>query len=737
MRIYQMEREEVAARLGCDLESGKENVPRKMENRTSGSVIAFLRSLFEVLRAKFNYVNILVVLCYTIALIFSWLNHSWNVLGFTIASFVLTVLLYLCEGSWLCYYKRKYYERSVRSRQTVHAIRAGKQMELDPDELVVGDLIVLEMGAVLYCDARIVECEGLFADEKTVFGSTIPAAKTPATLQDKNLTPENQKNMVWKGGYITAGSGRAIVTAVENDCYIEKTGGRKQRKQRSFFYNKQNNIGRIASYVFAILSAISLLAAILFTNRYVEAFLVMGVASSLILLNPVTCLMEWTYYRTAAKFYRQGILIRNIEAFDGLNKEKELYFEANNLIKDQLRYSHTVDLHGSEKSTLSYFSLCMGSGYFTDELKKALDTHGLTYEQLDRSFPVFRREIDEKGNVFSLFSNNGNSVVVAAGYWKKMLPLIQTMDESLEEQIKEFEIHGKMVYIMASDSMNFIPNKLELSYFEARMELSALVIFDVPVNKKLLSMIGQLRHASMKAYLISDYSDEFGKVLADSYDMDEVISEAPEKQCYSLPCSGGSSSVVYESLSSPIEREQAMVVLKDDAAPQELIYRVKCMFCGIRRCLNFLAITGALMIFTVLTLFLMDVAVEKLVFSVLLLKPVLICPCYYLIESVRNCNQYRRSLILGLFCGSAGLVTALIGCDSAIFALALSTVLLSAYFMLSGAKYRPIRKQDVIYLIISLLLVVIPVVLIESYWLPALLLAFFPPLAAFVLDLFY
>ncbi len=737
MRIYQMEKEEVASFLGGDLEKGLDNKKEKSTKRASGFGATFLHGLPEMLRSKFYYVNMIALVCYAVALIFSWLNHSMGLFLLTIAAMALMLVLYLAEALILCYYKRKYYERSVRARQPVCVIRSGGTIELDPAELAVGDLILLEAGSVLYCDARIIEGEGLFAEENTVFGTTIPAAKTAAAINDENLTPEKQRNMLWKGSYISVGSGKALVTAVESDCYVEKTGGRKQRKQRSFFYNKQNNIGRIASYVYMILIAIGLLIAVLFTNRYVEAFLVVGILASLFWLNPVTCLMEWTYYRFAAALYRQGVLIRNIEAFDGMNKERELYFEADKLITNHLRYSHSIDLHGSEKSTLSYFSLCMGPGGFTDELKKTLDHHGLSYEQLDRSFPVFRRDRDDDGNVFSLFSNNGNSVVVAAGYWKKMLPMIKSLDESLLEQIRELEIHGKMVYIMANDSMNFIPNKLDLSYFTGRMELSSLVVFDVSVSKRLLSMIAQLRRSSMKVYLISDHSEEFGNALKDSYDMDGILTVAPETQCYSLPHLQSGSPAVYENDSSPIDRELAMVVLKDGVAPQELIYKVKCMFCGLRRCLNFLAITGASLVFTVFTLFLMAVPVNKLIFALLLFKPILICPCYYLIETVRNCNRYRRSLILGLFCGSAGLVAALIGCDAAIFALSLSTVLLSAYFMLSGAKYRPVRKQDVIYLIISLLLVVIPVIFTGGYWLPALLLALFPPMAAFVLDLFY
>ncbi len=737
MRIYQMEKEEVAALLNTDLERGKELHPIREKKNGWRNVTSFFSGLFSLLKGKFYYVNIILMVSYFIAGVFSWLNHSWGLLYLTIAAVVLTFLLYILEGILLHIYKKKYHDRSICDSQKVQALRFGNTVELEPDELVVGDLICLQTGTLLYCDARIIESNDLFSEEKTVFGTTIPLEKNASSIQEENIPPEKQRNMLWKGSYISSGKGLAIVTAIGAECYIAKTGGRKSRKQRSFFYNRQNNIGHIASYVYIIICALCLLIAALFTKKFVEAFLLMGVLSSLMLLNPVSCLMEWTYYRIAARFYQQGILIRNIEAFDGMNKEKELYFDADKLITNQLRYSHTIDFQGTEKSTVSYFSLCMGSGYFANELGSVLSKYDLTYEKLDRSFPVFRRETDEEGNVFSLFSKSGSSVVVAAGYWKKMLPLVQELGEELLEQIHELELHGKMVYIMASDSMDFIPNKLEFSRFMGNMVLSSLVVFDLPVNQEVLAMIGQLRHSSMKVHLISDYSEALGKTLARSYDMDGFLSLPPNRPCYSIPHSDGNSLVVYKDHSSPIDRDQAMVVLENGVAAQNLVYRVKCMFCGIRRCLNFLAISGAFLIFTVMALFLANVSMEKILFPVLALTPVLICPCYYLIESVRNCNQYRRSLILGMFCGSAGFVAALIGCDAAILAFGLSTVLLSGYFLFSGAKHRAVTKGSIIILAVAFVVAILPFVFIGVNWLPAILLSLFPALGAFVLDLFY
>ncbi len=736
MRVYQMKKDVLAEHLHCDLERGYCGEDVAQKNTRSNSFRRFLCSFAGSQRTRLYYVDFITALAYALSIIFAGLNRSWQLLYLTIAALAVTVVLYLVESFFLYRYKMAYNNRVLHEAQNTVVIRGGERVEIPSRELVVGDLVCLSEGTVLYGDARIVESADLYADEKIVFGATIPQPKISEPLEEKNLPPEKQANMLWRGSYITSGTGLAVVTALNDDCYLEKTGGRKGARQRSFFYNQKNNIGHLATYVYVILVALVLLGAVIFTNHYFESFLIMAVMTSLILLNPGACLMEWIYYRTASKLYKQGVFIKKLEAFDGMQAEKEIYFDASELMQNNLVFSSTLDLRGSEKSNLSYFALCMGEGRFTDILQAPLQRHNLTYEKLSGSFPVFRREEDSAGNVFSIFSNNGKSVAVAAGYWEKMLPLVQKIDDALMERIRELEIHGKLVYLLASDAMNFIPSKLDFSYFSGKMEIESLLVFDIPVRQEVLSMIGQLRHAAVQVYLISNYSAALSEAIAGFYDMDGVLDTPPEKPSYSLPRLKGHHLTVYDD-ASPIEKEQAMVVLERNTAAQEVIYRIKCMFCGIRRCLNFLLGIGIFLILTVFVLFLNNTPAEKMVFPSLLIQPLLLCPCYYLVESVRNCNQHYRSIVLGIFCGAVGFVGALVGCDMAIFSIELSLVLLSAYFLVSSAHYRKIRRTDVLYLAVALAAAVLPWLFMGGAWLPAVILALFPPIGAFLLDLFY
>lgn len=100
-------------------------------------------------------------------------------------------------------------------------IRNGKLVEIDSAELVVGDLIVLEEGAVVGADARIIETYNLFSDESSLTGESLPSQKNSKQIESE-VEIGNQSNMVFSSSQITRGKGLAIVTAIGEKTQIGK-----------------------------------------------------------------------------------------------------------------------------------------------------------------------------------------------------------------------------------------------------------------------------------------------------------------------------------------------------------------------------------------------------------------------------------------------------------------------------------------------------------------------------------
>jgi Ca2+-transporting ATPase len=96
--------------------------------------------------------------------------------------------------------------RSARVRRDGHA------RLIPAEELVPGDVVLLDGGDAVSADMRLVEASNLAADESTLTGESVPVDKTAARVAADARLPDRAP-MLFKGTSVTRGSGIAVVVA--------------------------------------------------------------------------------------------------------------------------------------------------------------------------------------------------------------------------------------------------------------------------------------------------------------------------------------------------------------------------------------------------------------------------------------------------------------------------------------------------------------------------------------------
>ena len=105
-------------------------------------------------------------------------------------------------------------EAAIEALQTMTAatckvIRDGKQMVLHSDELVPGDIVVLEAGDAVPADGRIIECASLKIEEAALTGESVPVNKLIDALNMQDTSSEvplgDRKNMCYMGSTVVYG----------------------------------------------------------------------------------------------------------------------------------------------------------------------------------------------------------------------------------------------------------------------------------------------------------------------------------------------------------------------------------------------------------------------------------------------------------------------------------------------------------------------------------------------------
>ncbi len=121
-------------------------------------------------------------------------------------------------------------EKAIEALQEIAAatskvIRDGKQITVKSEDLVVGDIIVLEAGDAVPADARIIENASMKVEEAALTGESVPVNKTEdiiAVAGDADVPLGDRKNMVYMGSTVVYGRGKAVVCATGMDTEMGK-----------------------------------------------------------------------------------------------------------------------------------------------------------------------------------------------------------------------------------------------------------------------------------------------------------------------------------------------------------------------------------------------------------------------------------------------------------------------------------------------------------------------------------
>ena len=101
-------------------------------------------------------------------------------------------------------------------------IRNGKIIKIDSEDLTIGDYVVLESGDKISADMRIVEAHNFMVDESILTGESLQVEKNENIINRKNISINEQSNMLFAGTNVVIGRAKAIVVATSLDTEIGK-----------------------------------------------------------------------------------------------------------------------------------------------------------------------------------------------------------------------------------------------------------------------------------------------------------------------------------------------------------------------------------------------------------------------------------------------------------------------------------------------------------------------------------
>ncbi|OPJ61669.1 calcium-transporting P-type ATPase, PMR1-type [Clostridium oryzae] len=101
--------------------------------------------------------------------------------------------------------------------------RNGEMVEVASEELVPGDIVILDAGRYVPCDLRLIETANLKIEESALTGESVPSDKDSTVISDENAVPlGDQKNMAFMSTLTTYGRAVGIATGTGMNTEIGK-----------------------------------------------------------------------------------------------------------------------------------------------------------------------------------------------------------------------------------------------------------------------------------------------------------------------------------------------------------------------------------------------------------------------------------------------------------------------------------------------------------------------------------
>lgn len=225
--------------------------------------------------------------------------------------------------------KRKLDEIALLARSTVSVMRDGEEQQVNPEELVLGDVLIIRAGDQIPVDGRLIDASPIEVDESNLTGES--------DLVHKEIGDE-----LLSGSFCVTGESRMEATRVGEQSFANNLtkNAREFKVERTPLQRDLNRILRLLLLIvifFSLLSVLSLFILHLTVVAWLQVMAVITGSVSAGLLTLITLNYSWGAVRVGQK----GGLVQQLNAIESLSNvtvlctDKTGTLTANNILYEE------------------------------------------------------------------------------------------------------------------------------------------------------------------------------------------------------------------------------------------------------------------------------------------------------------------------------------------------------------------------------------------------------------------
>jgi P-type Ca2+ transporter type 2C len=316
MTWYQQHIQEIFSRLGTSEHGLDDSQAKELLQRHGPNLIAEPEKISKIKLFLHQFASPLIYILILAGLITAYLQEYKD------SSVIVAVVLF---NALIGFFQEFKAEKSVMALKQMAAprarvVRQGREREIPSELLVPGDVVILDSGVKVPADVRLFRTVELRVDEAILTGESLPVEKTSATVEEDNLTPGDQKNMVFMGTVVLMGRGRGVVVETGGHTILGSIAEEVKRisPTRAPLQTKFARFANILGLIVLAASAVLFLLGVLTGENPRDMFMTVVAAAVAAIPEGLPVVVTITLARSVALMAKRNAIIRKLPAVETL-----------------------------------------------------------------------------------------------------------------------------------------------------------------------------------------------------------------------------------------------------------------------------------------------------------------------------------------------------------------------------------------------------------------------------------
>lgn len=450
----------------------------------------------------------------------------------------IIILSILLATGLLSFFQERNAGRAVERLQELikkkaEVLRDGNSKEILAEDIVAGDVLLLNAGDITPADCRIINSNELHVNESSVTGESYPVEKQTGVVDD-GATLSSKYNCLWKGTSVVSGTAKVLVVNTGSDTLFGQMQKSLSKQPETAFEQGIRKFGYFLLQITLVLSVFLLAVNIYFKRPLFDSILfslaiAIGMAPELL-----PAIMTFAMSAGAKRMLKKKVIVKKLSSIFNFGEVNVLCTDKTGTITEgTVTVKDVVDISNNSNDGLKRFaflnaSLQNGFANPMDDAIKALKIDISGYEKINEiPYDFIRRRLTvsvKKDNEYCIISKGAvsNILAICSSYRneKGVAEPIENVKEKIQQQYAAYSEGGLRVIGICYRTGD---NERITRDSEKEMVFGGFILLEDPLKESAIASLKKLREQQVETKIITGDNRYIARYTAEKIGFDNPV----------------------------------------------------------------------------------------------------------------------------------------------------------------------------------------------------------------------